>query len=574
MSHGYVALVYGERLDGGSRPAAGDFSVSVRDSVTGIVSRPEVARVDVDFDYVALTLSGRARHGDAVAVSYVPGADPIQDAAANPAAALGGHRVVNNTGPSNNAGLRGIGLSGVEVVALQSFERVSQWSSLSGYSVSVGAAVSVTTVTAVPADSRASVQVTPRGADSATAGDQVALAMGLNTVAVTVTAEDGKTTATHIIEVTRGDVTAPELVSAAALHGYVALRYGEALDEGSQPAAGDFAVSVTDSVTAVVSQSEVAGVDVDGVYVSLRLSVRVRHGDAVAVSYVPGADPIQDAAGNPAAALGAHLVVNNTRPYPSAGLRELELSGVGAVPAAQTRERVSQWSVLYGYSVSVGEAVSATTVTAVPADSRASVQVTTGDAAVVDGAQIDLGVGPNTITVTVTAEDGATTSTHTVEVTRVDETAPELVSGTVEGDRLVLVYGETLGDDSDPDSWDYTVAVTSSVTGGVQQRDVDDAYVEGATVVLTLLERVRHGDTVAVSYTSYWHGAVQDATGNHVADFGGPPGGQHHRRVRRRAVGCAHAVRRRAGECAHAVRRGAVAGVRPRNDQLQRVGAP
>ena len=512
MSHGYVALVYGERLDGGSRPAAGDFSVSVRDSVTGIVSRPEVARVDVDFDYVALTLSGRARHGDAVAVSYVPGADPIQDAAANPAAALGGHRVVNNTGPSNNAVLRGIGLSGVEVVALQSFERVSRWSSLSGYSVSVGAAVSVTTVTASPADSRASVQVTPRGADSATAGDQVALAMGLNTVAVTVTAEDGKTTATHIIEVTRGDVTAPELVSAAALHGYVALRYGEALDEGSQPAAGDFAVSVTDSVTGTVWRPEVAGVDVDGVYVSLRLSELVRHGDAVAVSYVPGADPIQDAAANPAAAVGAHRVVNTTAASDDAALSALELSGVELLPVFD--------AATAAYTALVGEAVSETTVAATAADPRASVQVTAGDS---DGAQIELDMGPNTIVVTVTAEDATTTRAHTVTVTRADVAAPELVSGTVEGDRLVLVYGETLGDDSDPDSWDYTVAVTSSVTGGVQQRDVDDAYVEGATVVLTLLERVRHGDTVAVSYTSYWHGAVQDATGNHVADFGDHP---------------------------------------------------
>ncbi len=515
----YVSLFFGEALDGGSQPDAGDFSVSVTDAVTGVVSQPGVDAVSVAGNYVSLSLSGAARHGDVVSVSYVPGDDPVQDDAANPAAALGARLVVNDTQASNNSVLRGLELSGMELSG-PAFERVSRWSVLLGYSASVPEAVSETTVIAAPADPRASVRVTTGDGAAVADGARIGLDVGLNTVTVTVTAEDGATTSTHTVEVTRAEA-APELVSATVRHGYVALGYGEALDGRSQPDPGDFSVSATDSVTGVVRKLGVDAVSASGVVVHLTLSGAVRHGDEVTVSYVPGADPIQGAAGNPAAALQDRPLVNDTAASNNPALSGLELSGVEgwSLSAPETIEMVSRWSVLNGYSASAPEAVSETTVTAVASDPRASVQVTTGDgAAVADGAPIGLDVGLNTVTVTVTAEDGATTSTHTFEVTRADETAPVLVSATVEGASLVLSYDEPLDEGSEPGVWDYSVAVTDSVTGGVQ-RELYGVDVVGATVVLTLLQRVRHGDTVTVSYESWPLDAVQDAAGNHAADF-------------------------------------------------------
>ena len=72
------------------------------------------------------------------------------------------------------------------------------------------------------------------------------------------------------------------------------------------------------------------------------------------------------------------------------------------------------------YTASVANSVATTTVTAMATDADATVAVTpsTDADAVTSGHQVNLGVGPTTITATVTAEDGMTTKTYTVVVTR------------------------------------------------------------------------------------------------------------------------------------------------------------
>ena len=76
------------------------------------------------------------------------------------------------------------------------------------------------------------------------------------------------------------------------------------------------------------------------------------------------------------------------------------------------------------YTASVANSVATTTVTAMATDADATVAVTpsTDADAVTSGHQVNLGVGPTTITATVTAEDGMTTKTYTVVVTRAAQT--------------------------------------------------------------------------------------------------------------------------------------------------------
>ena len=93
-----LTLTYGETLDGGSRPAPGDFTVEVDGagrSVTG---------VSVSGSVVTLTLSTAVEHGDTgIRVSYTPGTNPIQDVVGNDARGLSNQAVTNTTGAPNTA---------------------------------------------------------------------------------------------------------------------------------------------------------------------------------------------------------------------------------------------------------------------------------------------------------------------------------------------------------------------------------------------------------------------------------------------------------------------------------------
>ena len=88
-----LTLTYGEALDGGSRPAPGDFTVEV-----GGTGR-SVSAVSVSGSVVTLTLDPAVEHGDTgIRVSYSPGTRPIRDAVGNDALALSNRSVTNTTG--------------------------------------------------------------------------------------------------------------------------------------------------------------------------------------------------------------------------------------------------------------------------------------------------------------------------------------------------------------------------------------------------------------------------------------------------------------------------------------------
>ena len=71
------------------------------------------------------------------------------------------------------------------------------------------------------------------------------------------------------------------------------------------------------------------------------------------------------------------------------------------------------------YAASVGHDVTSTTVTATASDAGARVAIADADGSTTDAARtVWLNVGPNTITVTVSAADGDTSAAYTIEVTR------------------------------------------------------------------------------------------------------------------------------------------------------------
>ena len=93
-----LTLTYGEALDGGSRPAPGDYTVEVDGSGR------TVSEVSVSDTVVTLTLDPEVEHGDTgIRVSYTPDINPIRDAVGNDALGLSNESVTNSTGAPNTA---------------------------------------------------------------------------------------------------------------------------------------------------------------------------------------------------------------------------------------------------------------------------------------------------------------------------------------------------------------------------------------------------------------------------------------------------------------------------------------
>ena len=93
-----LTLTYGETLDGGSRPAPGDFTVEVDGSGRS------VSGVSVSGSVLTLFLNPAVEHGDTgIRVSYTPGTNPLRDTVGNEALALSNRPVTNTTGAPNTA---------------------------------------------------------------------------------------------------------------------------------------------------------------------------------------------------------------------------------------------------------------------------------------------------------------------------------------------------------------------------------------------------------------------------------------------------------------------------------------
>ena len=104
------------------------------------------------------------------------------------------------------------------------------------------------------------------------------------------------------------DNTAPALLTATVDGTSLVLTYDEDLDEDAAPAANAYSVTVGSNSAAAPSAVAVAGSAV-----TLTLATAATAGDTVTLGYTrPAADPLQDLAGNDAAALSSRAVANYT----------------------------------------------------------------------------------------------------------------------------------------------------------------------------------------------------------------------------------------------------------------------
>ena len=209
------------------------------------------------------------------------------------------------------------------------------------------------------------------------------------------------------------DIAEPEFLTATVERASLVLTYSEALDETSgPPATSTFTVMVAGNTRSVDD------VSVEGSAVTLTLSSKVASGDAVTVSYTVPTDVndprIQDAAGNDAEAITGETVTNNTLPVSSdATLQTVEYS--------YPRSHGSLGTYFSFMSTDVDSSVETITLLARPTNEYATVEYDPADAdATTDGYQASLSPGDNLITITVTADNGVTTKTYLLTVTRSD----------------------------------------------------------------------------------------------------------------------------------------------------------
>ena len=276
-------------------------------------------------------------------------------------------------------------------------------STSTSYTARVANSVSQTTVTPTVNHSGASYVIKLGGvADS---DGTVSLAVGSSDITIEVTAEDGESTRTYTVTVTRAAPPSTDAtLSALTLSG---VNFGT-----FAPGTTSYTARVANGVT--------------------RTAVRptVNHSGA---SYVIRLGGVTDADGTISLAVGRNVItvsitaqdgqttraytVTVTRSAPlssDATLRALTLSGVDFSTFDSSRR---------SYSAQVANSVARTTVRPTLNDSSASYVIRLGSVTDTDGT-VSLSVGRNVITIEVTAEDGTTKRTYTVTVTRSSENEP------------------------------------------------------------------------------------------------------------------------------------------------------
>ena len=200
VSGASVKLVHDEALDAGSVPPTSAFSVVLKPGYRSA----EVASVAVNGRDVTLTLA-ETPAGEVLGLTYeVPDTGAIRDVDELEAV---GRVWIAATLPSMDASLAALTLADDDGNALSFNETFAPQTT--SYTAGVANEVTRLTLTPTAADSNATVNylaaddTTLADDDDATAALDTALAVGANTIKVQVTAEDGVTTETYSVTVTR-----------------------------------------------------------------------------------------------------------------------------------------------------------------------------------------------------------------------------------------------------------------------------------------------------------------------------------------------------------------------------------
>ena len=373
---------------------------------------------------------------------------------------------VTRAAASTDATLSGLTLSSVDFGTFAS--------DTASYTAEVDSTVTETTVTPTVTDSAASYVIKLGGEEDP--DGTVALAAGSNVITVEVTAEDGSTTKTYTVTVSRLVTSQQNQVPSDATLSGLTL---SGIDIGTF--ASD-TTSYTASVAHSLSQTTVSPtVSYDGASHVIKLGGATDTDGVVSLSVGSNVITVEVTAEDGNTTETYTVTVTRAAASTDAMLSGLTLSGIdiGTFASGTT-----------SYTASVAHSLSQTTVSPTVSYDGASHVIKLGGVEDGDGT-VALAVGSNVITVEVTAEDGNTTETYTVTVTRAAASTDAMLSG-------LTLSGIDIGTFASG-----TTSYTASVAHSLSQTTVSPTVsYDGASHVIKL-GGVEDGDgTVALAVGS------------------------------------------------------------------------
>ncbi len=304
--------------------------------------------------------------------------------------------IVNRTGSSN-----------AKIIVLQlspsATLTATSGSANENYAAAVANAVNTITVTPVASDANASITVNGSPVISGTASNPIVLNAGSNTISLVVTAQDGSTTRTFSVTVTRAGSNNDRLST-------LRVSTGTTLSPSSGPGDENYITSVdfaTTSLSLIATAIDAnASISVNGTPVASGTAsglIALNPGPTIITAIVTAQDGITTR---------NYTVTVNRTGSSNAKLNLLSInSGTPLIPVTGSNGK--------NYTTTVPSSVTAIAVT--PTTANANATVTVNGSTVVSGTasnSIALSPGTNTITTIVTAQDGSTTVTYIITVTQ------------------------------------------------------------------------------------------------------------------------------------------------------------
>ncbi|MCX6979247.1 MAG: cadherin-like beta sandwich domain-containing protein [Verrucomicrobia bacterium] len=273
------------------------------------------------------------------------------------------------------------------------------------YTEGVSNATASMTVTPTVADSTATVTVNGFAVTSGTASGVIALNVGANVITTMVTAQDGVTTKTYTVTVMRA--TPPsnnaDLSSLLPSAGTLSPAFSNTITSYTESVPN---ATASMAVTPTVAQAN-ATVTVNGTTVASGTasgSIALNVGANIITTVVTAQDGVTT----------KNYTITITRANPVSNNADL----ASLVPSTGTPAPVFS-NTITSYTESVPNATASMTVTPTVAQANATVKVNgTAVASGTASGSIALNVGANVITTVATAQDGVTTKTYMITVTR------------------------------------------------------------------------------------------------------------------------------------------------------------